>query len=93
MSGGQLRSVSDRRRRRDAVYPERRKQVWERGQGLCEHCLARPMGEVHHRAGRGGPDPHHLGNLVGLCSPCHKRAHAEPQWALSVGLMVSRLAK
>ena len=85
-----MRAVSDRRRRRDAVYPERREQVWERGNGMCEFCGMAAMGEVHHRAGRGGSDPHRLDNLVGLCSPCHSRAHLEPVWARSVGLMVSR---
>lgn len=51
------------------------------------------MGEVHHLAGRGGPDPHRLENLIGLCGPCHARAHAEPEWARSVGLMRGRIGK
>jgi len=83
--------VSDRRRKRDAVYPERRRQVWERGGGVCEFCQAAELGSVHHLAGRGGADPHRLDNLIGLCEPCHRRAHAEPIWAQSVGLMRSRL--
>jgi 5-methylcytosine-specific restriction endonuclease McrA len=86
-----VKAVSDRRRKRDAVYPARREQVWERGGGVCEHCGVAAMGEVHHRAGRGGPDPHRLSNLVGLCSDCHRRAHSEPVWAREVGLMVSRV--
>ena len=86
-----MKAVSDRRRRRDAVYPARRQQVWERGNGMCEHCHVAAMGEVHHRAGRGGADPHRLDNLVGLCGVCHRKAHAEPIWAKSVGLIVSRL--
>jgi 5-methylcytosine-specific restriction endonuclease McrA len=85
-----VRAVSDRRRRRDAVYPERRRQVWERGGGVCEWCLAADMSDVHHRAGRLGADPHRLSNLVGLCAPCHEKVHLEPVWARSVGLMVSR---
>lgn len=87
-----LRPVSDRRRKRDAVYPERRLAVWERAGGLCEWCTA-PMTDVHHKAGRLGPDPHRLSNLVGLCRACHERAHREPEWARSVGLSVSRLGK
>jgi 5-methylcytosine-specific restriction endonuclease McrA len=86
-----VRAVSDRRRKRDAVYAERRRQVWERGNGRCEVCLMAAMGSVHHRAGRGGADPHRLSNLVGLCDVCHRKAHSEPVWARSVGLMVSRL--
>jgi 5-methylcytosine-specific restriction endonuclease McrA len=73
------------------VYPERRRQVFERGNGVCEHCRNAPMGQVHHIEGRGGADPHRLSNLVGLCAPCHERAHANPAWAREVGLMRSRL--
>jgi len=85
-----MRAVSDRRRKRDAVYAKRREQVWERGGGLCEHCKAAPMQEVHHISGRGGPDPHRLENLVGLCTPDHWKVHGNPEWARSVGLMASR---
>jgi 5-methylcytosine-specific restriction endonuclease McrA len=86
-----LRSVSKRRQKRDAVYPARREQVWERGNGMCEFCHMAAMTDVHHLAGRGGPDPHRLDNLIGLCGECHRRAHAEPEWARKVGLMRSRL--
>jgi 5-methylcytosine-specific restriction endonuclease McrA len=88
-----VRAVSDRRRRRDAVYPARREQVWERGGGVCEFCGMAAMTDVHHIAGRGGPDPHRLDNLIGLDAECHRRAHAEPEWARQVGLMRSRLGK
>ena len=88
-----MKAVSDRRRKRDAVYPARREQVWERGNGMCEHCHMSAMTDVHHIAGRGGPDPHRLDNLVGLDADCHRRAHAEPLWARSVGLMRSRTAR
>jgi 5-methylcytosine-specific restriction endonuclease McrA len=87
-----VKAVSDRRRKRDAVYPARRQQVFERGGGMCEHCGG-AMSEVHHIAGRGGDDPHRLDNLAGLCSACHRRAHAEPEWARQVGLMRSRTAR
>ena len=88
-----MRAVSDKRRKRDAIYGTRRQQVWERGNGMCEFCCMAAMSDVHHIAGRGGPDPHRLENLVGLCEPCHRKAHAEPEWARSVGLMRSRLGK
>jgi len=51
------------------------------------------MGSVHHIGGRGGDDPHRLTNLIGLCGECHRRAHGEPVWARSVGLMRTRLGK
>jgi 5-methylcytosine-specific restriction endonuclease McrA len=85
-----VRPVSEKRRKRDAVYNERRRQVHDRGNGVCEHCLAFEMTDVHHIAGRGGPDPHRLDNLVGLCAGCHRDVHANPAWAREVGLMRSR---
>jgi len=88
-----VKAVSDRRRKRDAVYAQRRRQVFDRGDGVCEFCRSAAMGSVHHLAGRGGPDPHRLDNLIGLCEPCHRRAHGEPEWARSVGLMKPRNAK
>ena len=88
-----MKAVSDKRRKRDGIYATRRVEVWERGEGVCEFCCMAAMSDVHHIAGRGGPDPHRLENLVGLCEPCHRRAHAEPEWARSVGLMRSRLGK
>ena len=91
MKRSPIRPVSDRRRKRDAVYPERRRQVYERGQGVCEYCLSAPMGEVHHIAGRGGSDPHRLTNLIGLCPDCHSWAHANPAAAIEAGLMRPRL--
>ena len=91
-----MRAVSDRRRKRDAIYPERRREVWARAEGMCEFCRGRPVMAIHHIAGRGGPDPHRLDNLVGLCASvgsvvgCHERAHGNPEWAVEVGLMRSR---
>jgi len=85
-----VRAVSDRRRKRDAVYPKRREEVWERGNGMCEFCDFRVMTDVHHIAGRGGSDPHRLENLIGLCRECHEKAHAMPEWARKFGLMRTR---
>jgi 5-methylcytosine-specific restriction endonuclease McrA len=86
-----VRQVSAKRRRRDAVYPQRRREVWERADGVCEYCRGAAMTSVHHIEGRRVPDPHALHRLVGLCDPCHRRAHREPEWAMSVGLMRTRL--
>ena len=88
-----MKAVSDRRRRRDAVYPQRRVEVWERANGMCEFCGMAAMTDVHHLAGRGGDDPHRLSNLIGLDAECHRRAHGEPEWARQVGLMRSRHVK
>jgi 5-methylcytosine-specific restriction endonuclease McrA len=48
------------------------------------------MTDVHHIAGRGGPDPHRLDNLIGLCRECHDKAHSMPEWARKFGLMRTR---
>jgi 5-methylcytosine-specific restriction endonuclease McrA len=88
----QMRAVSRKRRVRDAGYSAARRAVFDRADGRCEWCSAAPMSEVHHRAGRLGPDPHRLSNLAGLCSACHRRAHAEPAAALAAGVSKSRLA-
>lgn len=85
-----MKAVSDKRRKRDAIYPKRREQVWARGNGMCEFCTMTAMTDVHHIAGRGGPDPHRLDNLIGLCRPCHDQAHASPEWARDNGLMRTR---
>lgn len=85
-----MKPVSDKRRKRDAVYQQRRHQVWERANGICEHCGMAALGEIHHVAGRGGPDPHRLDNLLGLCGACHDWAHGHPQAAMKAGLMRSR---
>jgi 5-methylcytosine-specific restriction endonuclease McrA len=85
-----VKPVSDKRRKRDAVYPQRRREVFARGDGTCEFCLSVPMTEVHHVRGRGGPDPHRLENLMGLCRDCHTSAHQWPEWAREHGLMRSR---
>ena len=87
-----MRAVSDKRRKRDAIYATRREQVWERGNGMCEFCHMAAMTDVHHIAGRVGPDPHRLDNLIGLCRQDHDKIHANPEWAMKHGLMRSRHA-
>jgi hypothetical protein len=56
-----MRPYSPRRRARDRSYPQARIAVQERSQGLCEAgtsvCTGR-LEQVHHKAGRTGPDPH-----------------------------------
>lgn len=93
--GGRINPISARRRKRDAVYQAARDYVMDRSRGACEApvhadgCSGR-VEQVHHIAGRGGPDPHHVENLLGLSAACHARAHAEPLWARRWGLSRSR---
>lgn len=89
-----MKAVSDRRRRRDAVYSQRRAEVWERADGLCEVGVAadcaRRCGQVHHRAGRGGPDPHQLDNLLCVCLPCHMWIESNRTAAYEAGWLIRR---
>jgi len=94
MKRTRLRAVSDRRRRRDSGYPSSRKAVYERANGLCEvranwRC-ERNGHQVHHIAGRSGPDPHRLANLLLCCRPCHELIHAQPSLSFEQGWMVRR---
>jgi hypothetical protein len=88
-----LRPYSARRRRRDAGYPEQRRQLHAAVQGLCEVChVYQPLdvGHAHHREGRNVADPHRLENLAWLCEADHSRTHLEPLWAYERGLSVRK---
>lgn len=90
-----IRPVSARRRSRDVVYPARRREVYDRAGGTCEagaapDCTWR-CEQIHHIGGRGGPHPHRLYNLLGVCHRCHDWIHANPREATRLGLMRSRL--
>ena len=89
-----MRRVSARRARRDAGYGAARQAVWERADGQCEMRVADGCSgrceQVHHIAGRGGPNPHDLGNLAGCCLSCHAWVHGHPVEARAAGWMRSR---
>jgi hypothetical protein len=54
-----VKAVSDKRRKRDAVYAVRRVQVWEREGGLCRVLPSQgdDVRASHRRAGWAGPAP------------------------------------
>ena len=91
-----IRAVSDRRRKRDSDYPEARREVFRRAGGCCEVGVdPRCSGmceQVHHRAGRGGEDPHRLANLLGCCAFCHAWLHANPEESRARGWSRTRHA-
>lgn len=95
MKRSRIAPISRKRRQRDAAYPKARMAVYDRSQGLCEArtdvCTGR-MQAVHHIAGRGGPDPHRLDNLLGCCDPCHRRIHSSPAESYEQGWMRRRVA-
>jgi 5-methylcytosine-specific restriction endonuclease McrA len=98
MKRSPINRVSKRRRQRDRDYPAQRMEVWSRADGLCEatedpdtDLLCGEEGtEVHHRAGRGGVDPHRLDNLLLLCKWHHDEVHANPAKSYLNGMMVRR---
>ena len=93
MKRTRIRPVSRKRQARDRHYQQARHDVYERAGGACEvlgpDCTGAGQ-EVHHVAGRLGPDPHRLSNLKLCCSPCHKTVHSYPEWSYSRGHMVRR---
>lgn len=89
-----IRQVSKRRRQRDAVYQQRRREAFDRAEGRCEAWASpgcRGRGELtHHLAGRGGADPHAVEGLLVVCDPCHRHIHAHPAESYEQGWMVRR---
>lgn len=84
-----VRAVSDRRRKRDAGYNAAREAIRTRCADRCEamatvRCTGR-YEQAHHRAGRGGSDPHRPDNLLAVCAPCHAWIHAHPADAFKHG--------
>lgn len=95
--GGGLSARSPRINARDAVYPERREQVYERARGRCEACDIEPLDgcnrqceQVHHLAGRGGADPHQLENLMAVSAFHHQWIEEHPEAARALGVMLRR---
>lgn len=97
MKRSRINAVSAKRRKRDAGYAQAREDVYERARGMCEavvstRCTMR-CEQVHHKAGRGGPDPHALSNLLGVCLPCHEWIERNRAAAYEAGLLIRRLAR
>lgn len=76
------------------AIPERSRDLVKiRDRHRCVRCLIpAPTGHWHHRRGRAvrGPHQHCPCNGVWLCSTCHVWAHANPEQAREVGLIVPR---
>lgn len=92
-----MKPVSDKRRRRDAGYQAARQAAYDRADGRCEAwaspgCRGRAE-QVHHKAGRGGPDPHRLENLLAVCQPCHAYIEEHRTEAYAAGWLVRRNGK
>lgn len=73
--GPHARVLDVGRRHRDAT-PKQREAVWLRQRGACatEHCT-NSIDHVHHRVRWSAGGTTDLGNLVGLCSACHRHEH------------------
>jgi 5-methylcytosine-specific restriction endonuclease McrA len=94
MKRSPIRRVSAKRATRDRGYPAARKAVYARSGGLCEAqvtwACTRRCEQVHHLAGRAGPNPHDLANLVGICEPCHRYIESNRAWAYETGWLLRR---
>ena len=78
----------------DQEYEEACFAVRIRSGGRCEAntpvCDGR-YEHTHHKAGRRGPHPHRLDNLLAVCLMCHGYIHANPGESYRRGWMESRL--
>lgn len=94
MKRTRIAPVSKKRRARDRGYPAQREAVYARARGMCEALVSDgctlACEQVHHLAGRAGPDPHRLDNLLGVCAACHLWIGANPAESYERGLMVRR---
>ena len=70
-----------------AIPTKNREMVWERQNKQCARCGGRGA-EIHHRQRRREAG-HAVGILVGLCSTCHRWAHANPTAAKDAGYIIS----
>ena len=89
-----MRQVSKRRQKRDRNYPKARQAVYARADGRCEAgiwpvCTGR-CEQVHHKAGRTGPDPHALDGLLGVCHRCHEWIELNREASYRLGFLVRR---
>lgn len=79
--------------KREKMDTDLRDGIIARSAGLCDSCgygmRSTDAYEVHHRKlrTRGGEDSWE--NLLGVCAPCHRWIHANPENATLYGLMVS----
>lgn len=67
-----------------------------RDRDRCRRCgTYTPGGSLHHRQGRGGPNPHRAAAVILLCGSgttgCHGYVHANPAESYANGWMVRRL--
>lgn len=62
---------------RNPIPRKLQQEVWERDEGLCQHCFRQGSLPPHHivPAGMGRKRVHRIENLIILCIKCHTEAH------------------
>lgn len=90
MKRARIRRQSAKARRRQASWPDIRRQVHDRALGVCEARTVRcdRFGtQAHHirRRSQGGTDT--PANLLWVCGPCHAHIHDNPAEAYEQGWM------
>ncbi len=58
-----------------AGYNQMRFQIFERDGWKCQHCGRRDQLQIHHLVRRSQMGPDTEGNLMTVCSDCHRRLH------------------
>ncbi|MHB8617591.1 MAG: HNH endonuclease [Candidatus Acidiferrales bacterium] len=72
-----LRQQRPRLRLDRQAYDELRKQVLKRDDWRCQNCGSSENLQVHHIQSRGRLGADAKGNLITLCSACHRKIHGQ----------------
>jgi hypothetical protein len=83
-----LRRVSKKRAKQNREY-SRLREEFLKTKPICDCCGGRAT-EIHHKRGRFQKRLLEQDYFAPLCHACHMKAHANPKWAYSVGLMLPR---
>ena len=71
---GWMRELTYEEYLQTAQWWRTRERIVSRAGGVCEHCLANPSSQVHHKTyDRLGHED--MADLVALCDPCHLKVH------------------
>lgn len=83
-----LKRVSKKRAKDMKTYSAQRKVFLEKNPS-CQICHEAYATDVHHGAGRSGPNYLDETHWFALCNPCHiHKVHGNPKWARANGYLV-----
>jgi hypothetical protein len=87
MKRSRLRSMSPKKQAQmEEYFP--RAVAFKKRKPICEVCRKRKTKDVHHRAGRLGPNLLDEDTWTAVCRRCHDWIHDHPKEARAAGLLV-----